>query len=222
MPDVLVPGRERVTFAKLDEVQPLPDLVGIQRESFDWLLTEGLREVLDEVSPIKDFTEQFELHFRDHRFKEIKHTEAECRDKDITFAAPLFVDAEFINTVTGEIKGQEVFMGDFPIMTERGTFIINGTERVVVSQLVRSPGVYFDRSIDKTSDKDVFVAKIIPSRDKSSALSRKQCRARRVCFRGRPPRTYSTGRPPGNHHSHRCDCPSAAEIRAGFDPCVRW
>jgi DNA-directed RNA polymerase subunit beta len=164
LPDVLVPGRERVTFAKLDEVQPLPDLVGVQRESFDWLLTEGLREVLDEVSPIKDFTEQFELHFRDHRFKEIKHTEVECRDKDITFAAPLFVDAEFINTVTGEIKGQEVFMGDFPIMTERGTFIINGTERVVVSQLVRSPGVYFDRSIDKTTDKDVFVAKIIPSR----------------------------------------------------------
>ncbi|MDP9295410.1 MAG: DNA-directed RNA polymerase subunit beta, partial [Actinomycetota bacterium] len=136
----------------------------MQRESFDWLLTEGLREVLDEVSPIKDFTEQFELHFRSHRFKEIKHTEVECRDKDITFAAPLFVDAEFINTVTGEIKGQEVFMGDFPIMTERGTFIINGTERVVVSQLVRSPGVYFDRSIDKTTDKDVYVAKIIPSR----------------------------------------------------------
>jgi DNA-directed RNA polymerase subunit beta len=164
LPDTLVPGRERVSFAKLDEVLPLPDLVGIQRESFDWLLSDGLAEVLKEISPIEDFTEQYQLSFRNHRFNEVKHSEEECKDKDMTYSAALFVEAEFVNKATGEIKEQEVFMGDFPMMTERGTFIINGTERVVVSQLVRSPGVYFDRSIDKTSDKDVYLAKIIPSR----------------------------------------------------------
>jgi len=164
LPDALVPGRERVTFAKLEEVLPLPDLVGIQRESFDWLLKTGLKEVLDEISPIEDFTEQFQLFFGSHQFKEPKNSEEECKDKDMTFSAPLFVEASFVNTVTGEIKEQEVFMGDFPMMTSGGTFIINGTERVVVSQLVRSPGVYFDRSIDKTSDKDVYLAKVIPGR----------------------------------------------------------
>ncbi len=164
MPDSLVPVRDRVSFAKLDEVLPLPDLVGIQRESFEWLLSEGLREVLEEVSPIEDFTEQYQLSFKKHQFKDVKYSEEDCRDKDITYSAPLFVEAEFVNKATGEIKEQEVFMGDFPIMTERGTFIINGTERVVVSQLVRSPGVYFHRDLDKTSDKDVYVAKIIPSR----------------------------------------------------------
>jgi len=164
LPEVSVPGRERVSFGKLEEVLPLPDLIGIQRASFDWLLKDGLREVLDEVSPIQDFTEQYQLFFRKHQFKDIKHTEEECRDKDVTFSAPLFVEAEFVNTVTGEIKEQEVFMGDFPMMTSRGTFIINGTERVVVSQLVRSPGVYFDRTLDKTSDKEIYVSKIIPSR----------------------------------------------------------
>ncbi len=164
MPDQLVPVRDRVSFAKLDEVLPLPDLVGIQRESFDWLLNEGLKEVLEEVSPIEDFTEQFQLYFGKHQFKELKASEEECRDKDITFSQPLFVEATFVNKVTGEIKEQEVFMGDFPIMTGRGTFIINGTERVVVSQLVRSPGVYFSRELDKTTDKEIFIAKIIPSR----------------------------------------------------------
>jgi DNA-directed RNA polymerase subunit beta len=164
LPEALVPARERVSFAKLEEVLPLPDLVGIQRVSFDWLLKEGLKEVLEEISPIEDFTEQFQLFFGEHQFREIKHSEEECKEKDMTFSAPLFVQAEFHNKVTGEFKGQEVFMGDFPMMTSKGTFIINGTERVVVSQLVRSPGVYFDRSIDKTSDKDVYLAKVIPSR----------------------------------------------------------
>ena len=164
MPDSLVPVRDRVSFSKLDEALPLPDLVGIQRESFDWLLAEGLKEVLEEVSPIEDFTEQFQLHFGKHAFKGQKFTEEECKDKDATFSAPLFVEAMFVNKTTGEIKEQEVFMGDFPMMTERGTFIINGTERVVVSQLVRSPGVYFSRELDKTTDKDVYIAKIIPSR----------------------------------------------------------
>jgi DNA-directed RNA polymerase subunit beta len=164
LPDLLVPGRERVSFAKLEEPLPLPDLVGVQRESFDWLLSEGIKEVLEEISPIEDFTEQFQLYFGAHHFKEIKHSEEECKDKDMTYSAALFVECEFQNKTTGEIKTQEVFMGDFPMMTSKGTFIINGTERVVVSQLVRSPGVYFDRSIDKTSDKDVFLAKVIPGR----------------------------------------------------------
>ncbi|HZD79768.1 MAG TPA: DNA-directed RNA polymerase subunit beta, partial [Actinomycetota bacterium] len=164
MPDALAPVRDRVSFAKLDEVLPLPDLVGIQRESFDWLLAEGLKEVLEEVSPIEDFTEQFQLHFGKHTFKEQKFSEEECKDKDQTFSAPLFVEAMFVNKATGEIKEQEVFMGDFPMMTEKGTFIINGTERVVVSQLVRSPGAYFSREQDKTTDKDIYIAKVIPSR----------------------------------------------------------
>ena len=164
LPDSLVPVRDRVSFSKLEEVLPLPDLVGIQRGSFDWLLSEGLKDVLEEVSPIEDFTEQFQLQFKEHHFNESKNSEEECKDKDITFSRPLFVQAEFVNKSTGEIKEQEVFMGDFPMMTEHGTFIINGTERVVVSQLVRSPGVYFSRELDKTSDKDVYVAKIIPSR----------------------------------------------------------
>ena len=104
------------------------------------------------------------LSFRDHRFEPPKYSLDECKERDMTFSAPLFVTAEFMNTTTGEIKSQTVFMGDFPLMTERGTFVINGTERVVVSQLVRSPGVYFERSPDKTSDKDVYTAKVIPSR----------------------------------------------------------
>ena len=164
MPDQLVPLRHRVSFAKLEEVLDLPDLVAIQKESFDRLLNEGIKEVLDEVSPIEDFTEQFQLYFGKHEFRAQKFSEEECRDKDITFSRPLFVEATFVNKVTGEIKEQEVFMGDFPMMTERGTFIINGTERVVVSQLVRSPGVYFSKEPDKTTDKDIYIAKIIPGR----------------------------------------------------------
>ena len=116
------------------------------------------------ISPIEDFQGSMSLSFRDHRFEPPKYTIAECKERDITYAAPLFLTAEFTNNVTGEIKSQTVFMGDFPLMTPRGTFVINGTERVVVSQLVRSPGVYFERTIEKTSDKDIFTAKIIPSR----------------------------------------------------------
>ncbi len=164
MPDVISPGRSRVSFSRISEVAPLPDLIGIQRESFDWLLDEGIREVLREVSPIEDFTGTFQLVFGKHQFKDVKHSVEECKDKDMTYSRPLFVEAQFINKDTGEIKEQEVFMGDFPMMTDKGTFVINGTERVVVSQLVRSPGVYFSRELDKTSDKDVYVAKIIPSR----------------------------------------------------------
>jgi len=176
----------RVSFAKIYEPLEVPDLLGLQTESFDWLLgspawqarveaataagrsdvpaTSGLEEIFEEISPIEDFGQSMSLSFSNHRFEPPKYTAEECKEKDFTFAAPLFVTAEFVNYTTGEIKSQTVFMGDFPLMTERGTFIINGTERVVVSQLVRSPGVYFERQPDKTSDKDVFSAKVIPSR----------------------------------------------------------
>ncbi|MEU9886411.1 DNA-directed RNA polymerase subunit beta, partial [Sphaerisporangium sp. NPDC051011] len=118
----------------------------------------------EEISPIEDFSGTMSLSFRDHRFEPPKYSVDECKDKDMTFSAPMFVTAEFINNTTGEIKSQTVFMGDFPLMTSKGTFVINGTERVVVSQLVRSPGVYFDRTPDKTSDKDLYGCKVIPSR----------------------------------------------------------
>lgn len=124
----------------------------------------GLEEVLAELSPIEDFSGSMSLSFSDPRFDEVKAPVDECKDKDMTYAAPLFVTAEFINNNTGEIKSQTVFMGDFPMMTDKGTFIINGTERVVVSQLVRSPGVYFDQTIDKATEKDLHSVKVIPGR----------------------------------------------------------
>jgi DNA-directed RNA polymerase subunit beta len=171
----------RVTFAKIREPLEVPDLLDVQLQSFQWLVgaeawfqrridagdenpVGGLEEILTEISPIEDFSGSMSLSFSDPRFDEVKASEEECRDKDMTYAAPLFVTAEFTNNTTGEIKSQTVFMGDFPVMTSKGTFIINGTERVVVSQLVRSPGVYFDHTIDKTTEKDVYSVKIIPSR----------------------------------------------------------
>ena len=142
------PIRDRYSFANLDEVLELPDLIAIQRDFFDWFLEEGLAETFRDISPIKDFTEtlQLELEF-DPNDEDLrpppKFTVEECKEKDMTFSAPIFVRARFINANTGEIKEQTVFMGDFPMMTDKGTFVINGTERVVVSQLVRSPGVIF-------------------------------------------------------------------------------
>ena len=124
----------------------------------------GLEEIFEEISPIEDIGGTMALSFREHRFEDPKYTIEECKDRDATYSKPLYVTAEFTNNETGEIKSQTVFMGEFPIMTPKGTFVINGTERVVVSQLVRSPGVYFERTIDKTTDKEVYVAKIIPSR----------------------------------------------------------
>jgi DNA-directed RNA polymerase subunit beta len=176
----------RVSFAKISEPLEVPDLLALQANSFDWLVgnadwvsrveqasaegrtdvsrKSGLEEIFEEISPIEDFSGTMSLSFRDHRFEPPKNTVEECKERDFTYAAPLFVTAEFMNNETGEIKSQTVFMGDFPLMTDKGTFIVNGTERVVVSQLVRSPGVYFERSIDKTSDKDIFTSKMIPSR----------------------------------------------------------
>ncbi|HMG25239.1 MAG TPA: DNA-directed RNA polymerase subunit beta, partial [Acidimicrobiia bacterium] len=158
-------SRDRLSFSKLPEVLQLPDLIAVQRESFQWFLDEGVAEVLRDISPIEDFTGQLKLELADHVFDPPKHSEQECRERDMTFARPLFVTARFMNAATGEIKEQTVFMGDFPMMTDRGTFIINGTERIVVSQLVRSPGVYFGISPDKTApEKDIVDAKIIPGR----------------------------------------------------------
>jgi DNA-directed RNA polymerase subunit beta len=179
-----IPGSPvRTTFAKIREPVEVPNLLALQTESFDWLVgndawrartaesaakgetpTSGLEEILTELSPIEDFSGSMSLSFSNPRFEDVKASIDECKDKDMTYAAPLFVTAEFTNNSTGEIKSQTVFMGDFPVMTPKGTFIINGTERVVVSQLVRSPGVYFDRTLDKTSDVDVYGVKVIPGR----------------------------------------------------------
>ncbi len=180
------PTASRISFAKIKEPLEVPSLLALQTQSFDALvgneawearvqeavdagrtdvpMTSGLEDVFEEISPIEDFQGTMSLSFRDHRFEPPKYSLDECKDKDMTFSAPMFVTAEFINNTTGEIKSQTVFMGDFPLMTPKGTFVINGTERVVVSQLVRSPGVYFERTADKTSDKDLFSCKMIPSR----------------------------------------------------------
>ncbi|MGJ6980126.1 DNA-directed RNA polymerase subunit beta [Aestuariimicrobium soli] len=176
----------RLSFAKIPEPMEVPNLLDLQIDSFDWLVgneawqksvqealaegrtdintKSGLEEIFEEISPIEDMAETMSLSLRDHRFEDPKASIDECKDRDITYAAPLFVTAEFMNNDTGEIKSQTVFIGDFPLMTDKGTFVINGTERVVVSQLVRSPGVYFEQTPDKTSDKDIFSTKIIPSR----------------------------------------------------------
>ncbi|MFJ1459800.1 DNA-directed RNA polymerase subunit beta [Nocardia sp. N2S4-5] len=177
-----IPGApKRVSFAKIREPLEVPGLLDLQTDSFAWLIGSpdwrekaiargdvnpfgGLEEVLEELSPIEDFSGSMSLSFSDPRFEEVKASIEECKDKDMTYAAPLFVTAEFINNNTGEIKSQTVFMGDFPMMTDKGTFIINGTERVVVSQLVRSPGVYFDESIDKATEKLLHSVRVIPSR----------------------------------------------------------
>lgn len=179
------PGKSRISFAKISEPLALPQLLSLQTDSFDWLIgneahkariearraggedasdKSGLEEIFEEISPIEDFSETMSLSFENPVFYDPKYTVDECKEKDLTYSAPLYVSAEFTNNETGEIKGQTVFMGDFPLMTPKGTFVINGTERVVVSQLVRSPGVYFERTADKTSDKDIYTAKLIPSR----------------------------------------------------------
>ena len=182
----VVSSSGRISFAKIHEPLEVPNLLDLQVKSFNWLVgndvwqrevdealaqgrtdvntRSGLEEIFEEISPIEDFSQTMSLSFRDHRFEEPKYTIDECKDRDATYAAPLFVTAEFMNNDTGEIKSQTVFIGDFPLMTDKGTFIITGTERVVVSQLVRSPGVYFEQTPDKTSDKDVFTCKVIPSR----------------------------------------------------------
>ena len=176
----------RVSFAKIHEPLEVPNLLALQTESFDRLIgnekwqerlrlaleagetgvatTSGLSDIFEEISPIEDFQGTMSLSFTEPEFYDPKYTVDECKDRDATYSAPLYVKAEFMNNTTGEIKQQTVFMGDFPLMTDKGTFVINGTERVVVSQLVRSPGAYFERGQDRTSDKDIYSARVIPSR----------------------------------------------------------
>src|SRR5207245_1991848 len=158
---------ERVSFARIPDIRPMPGLIQIQLDSFEWFKKEGLRELFDEISPIEDFTgKNLKLEFivPPEPFGKSKYTEDECRDRDATYSAPLTVKARLTNKETGEIIEKDIFMGDFPLMTKQGTFIINGTERVVVSQLVRSPGVYFTADEDATTGRKRFAAKLIPDR----------------------------------------------------------
>ena len=160
----------RKSYARIRDVYDLPRLIEVQLDSFRWFQTEGLQELFDEVSPIVSFNKNLELHFSSipgpegFWFGEPKYTEPECRDRDMTFAAPLWVRVKLVNRETGEVSAQNVFMGDFPLMTENGTFIINGAERVVVSQLIRSPGVYFTVEEDRVTDRRLCYAKMIPNR----------------------------------------------------------
>jgi DNA-directed RNA polymerase subunit beta len=158
---------ERVSFARIPDIRPMPGLIQIQLDSFEWFKKEGLRELFEEISPIEDFTgKNLSLEFivPPEPFGKPKYNEDECRDRDATYSAPLNVKARLINKETGEIIEKDIFMGDFPLMTKEGTFIINGAERVVVSQLVRSPGVYFTADEDATTGRRLFAAKLIPGR----------------------------------------------------------
>ena len=179
-----IPGApKRYSFAKISEPIAVPGLLDLQLDSFSWLIgapewrerqqaergddarvTSGLEDILEELSPIEDYSGNMSLSLSEPRFEPVKNTVDECKEKDINYSAPLYVTAEFINNDTQEIKSQTVFIGDFPMMTDKGTFIVNGTERVVVSQLVRSPGVYFDQTIDKSTERPLHSVKVIPSR----------------------------------------------------------
>lgn len=179
-----IPGApQRYSFAKVSAPIEVPGLLDLQLDSYSWLIgtpewrarqkeefgegarvTSGLENILEELSPIQDYSGNMSLSLSEPRFEDVKNTIDEAKEKDINYAAPLYVTAEFVNNTTGEIKSQTVFIGDFPMMTDKGTFIINGTERVVVSQLVRSPGVYFDQTIDKSTERPLHAVKVIPSR----------------------------------------------------------
>ena len=156
--------RVRTSFAKLDQPLPLPNLIDIQKKSWDWFLSDGLSETIADINPIKDYSEKLLVQFGEHQFGEPTKPIGECRNKDMTFSAPLTMKVSFINEETGEIREQSVFMGDFPMMTERGTFIIHGTERVVVTQLVRSPGAYIMEPKQAEREKQVLVANLMPQR----------------------------------------------------------
>ncbi|MBQ9067719.1 MAG: DNA-directed RNA polymerase subunit beta [Eggerthellaceae bacterium] len=156
--------RSRRSFAKIPDVMDVPNLIAIQKESFEWFTHEGLTQAFADICPIESNSKDMRVEIGAHEFGDPKYSVDECKEKDMSYQAPLFADVRFTNLETGEIKEQDVFLGDFPLMTPRGTFIINGTERVVVSQLVRSPGVYFGSERDKTSDRIVYNAKVIPGR----------------------------------------------------------
>jgi DNA-directed RNA polymerase subunit beta len=156
--------RVRTSFAKLDQPLALPHLIDIQKSSWEWFLHDGLKETIADINPIKDYSEKLLVEFGDYAFGEPSKPIAECRNKDMTFSAPLTMEVRFINEETGEIREQRVFMGDFPMMTDRGTFIIHGTERVVVTQLVRSPGAYIMEPKQAEREKQVLVANLMPQR----------------------------------------------------------
>ncbi|HHW18415.1 MAG TPA: DNA-directed RNA polymerase subunit beta [Firmicutes bacterium] len=160
---IKVGKRERLNYGRIREVLEIPNLVAVQKDSYEWFLKEGLREVFRDISPIRDFTENLVLEFIDYSLGEPKYSVQECKERDVTYSAPLKVKVRLINQQTGEVKEQEVFMGDFPLMTEAGTFIINGAERVIVSQLVRSPGAYYSYETDPNGKK-LFFATLIPNR----------------------------------------------------------
>ena len=157
-------NRYRKNYARLTPVMPLPQLIQVQLDSFRWFREKGLKELLDEITPIVSYNKNLELHFGDYRFGEPKYLELECRERDTTYFVPLYVQVKLVNVETGEIQEQEVFMGDFPQMTDNGTFIYNGAERVVVSQLIRSPGVYFSAQEDRQTGRILCSAKLIPNR----------------------------------------------------------
>jgi len=160
-----VPAASRREYGRIPEVLPIPDLIELQRESFQWFIDTGLRELLDEISPIQDFTGKvMELRFLDYELGEPKWTQHECRTRDLVYSRPLYVNVELVLKESDQVIAQRVYMGDLPVMTEHGTFIINGAERVVVSQLVRAPGVYYTRSEDQATGRALFSAKVIPNR----------------------------------------------------------
>ncbi|MGN0658585.1 MAG: DNA-directed RNA polymerase subunit beta [Emergencia sp.] len=165
MPKPIKVGRkERMTFSKINEVGKMPNLIEIQTSSYDWFIKEGLREVFEDISPIRDYADNLILEFIDYSLNDPpKYEQEECKERDVTYAAPLKVRVRLVNKETGEVKEQEVFMGDFPLMTEKGTFIYNGAERVIVTQLVRSPGPYYSVETDKSNNK-LYSTQIIPNR----------------------------------------------------------
>ncbi len=165
MPQPVKFGRKtRMSFSKINEVAEMPNLIQIQTDSYDWFIKEGIREVFDDISPIKDYAGNLILEFIDYSLTDPpKYEQEECKERDVTYAAPLKVKVRLVNKETGEVKEQEVFMGDFPLMTVKGTFIYNGAERVVVTQLVRSPGPYYDVTVDKSNNR-LYSTTIIPNR----------------------------------------------------------
>ena len=143
--------RTRYSFGKIKEVLPMPHLIDLQRKSYEWFMSDGLNEIFRDISPIKDFNGNLELSFQSFEIGEPKYTIEECKERDASYSAPLNVNVLLLYKDTGEIKESRVFMGDFPLMTPTGTFVINGAERVIVSQLVRSPGVYYDKIMDPSA-----------------------------------------------------------------------
>jgi len=157
-------ARPRRNYGRIESHMPPPALITVQLESYEWFKRDALAELFHEISPIVSFNKNLELHFLGHRFEPSKYGVADCREMDMTYSAPLWVLVRLVNRETGEIQEQEVFMGDFPMMTDNGTFVINGAERVVVSQLIRSPGVYFSADEDRTTGRTLAFAKLIPNR----------------------------------------------------------